>query len=111
MKLGNRDFRYIPDFWASRLEETVPIAEQFYDALAAGHGVQPEFTIQEQAVDLVLKGKTTQDRLVFLGGFLTHLKSWQAREMMQYNRFPFMFDWEGRLKAITLAYLEAEKQQ
>jgi len=111
-KLGNRYFGYEPDFWASRLDETVPIAELFYDALAADRGFPPEFTILEQAIDLVLKGKGTQDRLLFLGGFLAHLKAWQAEVMMhQFSRFPFMFDWPGRLKAITFAYLESKKPQ
>jgi hypothetical protein len=108
-KLGNKSFGYTPDFWASRLDTTVPMAQQFYDALIASQSLPPEYTIEQQAIDLVLKGKGTQDRLLFLGGFLAHLKTWQAQTMTQFNRFPFMFDWEGRLKDITLAYLESKK--
>jgi hypothetical protein len=111
-KLGNRYFGYEPDFWASRLDETVPIAEQFYGALNAGSGLSTEFTVEEQAIDLVLKGKTPQDRILFLGGFLSHLKSCQALVMVQqFNRSPFKFDWEGRLKAVASAYLESMKPQ
>jgi hypothetical protein len=50
---------------------------------------------------LVFKGKTAQQRLLFVGCFLEHLSSWQAQVMMEQNRFPFMFEWQGRLKQIV----------
>jgi hypothetical protein len=106
-----RYFAYEPDFWANRLDDTVPIAELFYDALAAGPHVPAGCAIDERAIDLTFKGKGPHDRLLFLGGFLTHLKSWQAGAMLRASRFPFMFDWEGRLKAISFEYAQSIKAQ
>ena len=110
-KLGTKDFAYLPDFWTNRLDPTVPIAEHFYDALDAGSGFPPEFAIEKQAIDLVLQGRDREHRLLFLGGFLAHLRSWQSTAMMQQNRFPFMFQWEGRLKGIVNTYVQAKKAQ
>jgi hypothetical protein len=107
--LGNKYFAYLPDFWANRLDPVVPMAERFYDTLNAGSEFPPEFTIEKLATDLVFKGKNAQERMLFLGGFLAHLKSWQAKAMMQQNRFPFMFAWEGRLKVIVDKHLQAKK--
>jgi hypothetical protein len=87
----------------------VPIAEQFYDALATGLRVPAGCAIDERAIDLTFKGKATHDRLLFLGGFLTHLKSWQAGVMLRASRFPFMFGWDGRLKAISFEYAQSTK--
>jgi hypothetical protein len=103
---GNKDFIYLPDFWANRLDPVVPIAEHFYDTLVAGSGFPSEFSIEKPAIELVFKDKDVQDRLLFLGGFLAHLKSWQAQAMMEQRRHPFMFDWEGRLKAIVNKYIQ-----
>jgi hypothetical protein len=104
-----RYFAYEPDFWANRLDETVPIAELFYDALAAGPRVPAGCAIDERAIDLTFRGMAAHDRLLFLGGFLTHLKSWQAGVMLRASRFPFMFDWDGRLKAVSFEYVQSTK--
>ncbi len=99
--LGNIYFAYLPDFWTSRLDPVVPIAERFYDILSQSDEFPPEFVIDKKAMDLIFKKKAAQDRLLFLGCFLAHLKSSQAKMMMEQHRFPFMFDWQGRLKAIV----------
>jgi len=99
--LGNIYFAYLPDFWTSRLDPMLPMAERFYDILTRTDEFPLEFAIEKKAADLIFKEKTVQERLLFLGCFLAHLRSWQAREMMQLNRFPFMFEWQGRLKAIV----------
>jgi hypothetical protein len=99
--LGNIYFAYLPDFWTSRLDPVVPIAERFYDILSQSDEFPPEFAIDKKAMDLIFKKKAAQDRLLFLGCFLAHLKSSQAKMMMEQHRFPFMFDWQGRLKAIV----------
>jgi VWFA-related protein len=104
-----RYFAYEPDFWANRLDDTVPIAELFYDALAAGPRVPAGCGIDERAIDLTFKRMAAHDRLLFLGGFLTHLKSWQAGVMLRASRFPFMFDWEGRLKAVSFEHVQSTK--
>jgi hypothetical protein len=109
--LENKYFAYLPDFWANRLDPVVPVAEQLYDALVAGSDFPDELLIEKRAGDLIFKGKDVQDRLLFLGGFLAHLKSSQAQMMMQQNRFPFMFSWEGRLKAIVDKYEQVTKKK
>ena len=98
--LGNIYFAYLPDFWTSRLDPVVPIAERLYDILSQSDEFPAEFSIDKKAMDLIFKKKPAQDRLLFLGCFLAHLKSSQA-QMMEQDRFPFMFDWQGRLKAIV----------
>jgi SAM-dependent methyltransferase len=101
-------FDYVPDFWATRLDDTVPIAECFYDILAMGE-IPSELTIEKAATDLLFQGKPPGDKLAFLGGFLAHLTSWQAEAMRQFNRFPFMFDWPGRLREIRNSYRAAQQ--
>ena len=109
--LGDKHFAYLPDFWASRLDPVVPIADHFYDALAKTEDFPGEFAVEKAAMDLVFKGKDGQRRLLFLGCYLVHLKSSQAQMMMQQHRFPFMFDWDGRLKAIAENCARAKKGQ
>jgi len=47
--------------------------------------------------------------LLFLGGYLDSLKAFQSQAMLQSNRFPFMFEWEGRLGQIVKAYRDRQK--
>jgi hypothetical protein len=108
-ELGDRNFLYIPDFWSNPLDPVVPVAERFYDILVASSEFPAELSIAKRAMDLIFRNKDVPGRLLFLGGFLVHLKSYQAQLMMQQNRFPFMFDWEGRLKAIADKYVQASK--
>jgi hypothetical protein len=99
--LGNIYFAYLPDFWTRRLDPILPMAERFYDAVNRSDDFPQEFAVEKKAMDLIFKGKTASERLLFLGCFLAHLRSWQAKVMMEQNRFPFMFEWQGRLKAIV----------
>ncbi|HZU32010.1 MAG TPA: hypothetical protein VFB79_12905, partial [Candidatus Angelobacter sp.] len=108
-QLGNKSMAYLPDFWTNRLDPTVPIAELFYDILREQRGLPNEFMIDKRAGDLVFAPLESQDRLIFLGGFLSDLKTWQGQVMMQQNRFPFTFDWPGRLKEIVKAYKARQK--
>jgi hypothetical protein len=99
--LGNTYFAYLPDFWTSPLDPILPMAERFYDAFNRSDDFPQELAVEKKAMDLIFKGKTAQERLLFLGCFLANLRSWQAKVMMEQNRFPFMFEWQGRLKAIV----------
>jgi hypothetical protein len=99
--LGNVQFAYLPDFWTTRLDPILPMAERFYDVLSRSDDFPSEFSIEKGATDLVFKGKPAQQRLVFLGCFLESLRSWQAKVMLEQHRFPFMFEWPGRLKEIV----------
>jgi hypothetical protein len=107
--LENKNFNYLPDFWNSRLDSVVPIADHFYDVLTMSGDFPAELSIEKSAIDAVLKGKNSDERLIFLGGFLVHLKSSQARMMMEQRRFPYLFDWEGRLKVIADKYSQTNK--
>jgi hypothetical protein len=99
--LGNIYFAYLPDFWTRPLDPVLPMAERFYDILSQSDKFPPEFAIETRAMDSIFKIKGAQERLLFLGCFLAHLRSWQAKVMMEQNRFPFMFEWQGRLKVIV----------
>lgn len=109
--LGGIYFAYLPDFWTRRLDPVLPMAERFYDILSRSDDFPQEFAIEKRAADLVFKGKATQERLLFFGCFLAALRSWQATVMMQQNRFPFMFEWQGRLKAIVDRCKETKASQ
>jgi hypothetical protein len=108
-ELGDRSFTYLPDFWTSRLDPCVPLAELFYDVLAAEPTLPSDFTIEKKAVDLVFDSENSGQRLLFLGGYLDSLKAFQSQAMLQSNRFPFMFEWEGRLGQIVKAYRDRQK--
>jgi len=106
-QMPDRSFEYVPDFWASRLNDVEPIASRFYEAISSG-GVPPEFAIDSRAFDAIFSGKESSARLLLLGEYLTHLKKWQAEVMMkQFRRYPFMFDWGGPLKQVADAYRES----
>ena len=107
--IANKNLSYLPDFWANRLDPVVLMAERIYDILVTGGEFPSDFAVEKMAFDLVLKGKDLEARLLFLGGFLVHLKSWQAEAAMQQRRFPFMFSWEGRLKTIADKYAQNRK--
>jgi hypothetical protein len=102
----DRCFDYEPDFWASRLDDVVPVAQRFHDILVAADTLPPEFAVDSRAFDAVFNGKTMQARLLILGGFLTHLTNWQTEVMRQFNRFPFRFVWGGALKQVADAFSE-----
>jgi len=103
-QLTNKYFAYLPDFWTNRLDPVVPMAEHFYDALSTSAEFPSELSVEKQAVDVVLKGRGPRERVVFLRGFLAHLKAWQGQAMMQQGRFPFTFEWQGRLKEAATAH-------
>ncbi len=110
-ELGDKSFTYLPDFWASRLDPCVPIAEHFYDVLRVEPSLPRHFTIEKGAVDLVLNPQDSAQRLRFLGGYLESLRTFQSTSMLQANRFPFMFEWGGRLGELVKAFREQESPQ
>lgn len=86
---GNIYFACLPDFWTRPLDAVLPMAERFYDILGQSDKFPPAFAIETRAMDSIFKSKGAQERLLFLGCFLAHLISWQAKVMMEQNRFPF----------------------
>jgi hypothetical protein len=93
----DRQFGYVPDLYAYDLQGTVPMAEHMFDLIVLQQGSLPfHLAIEPRLLQAALE--STPSRMTFYGGFLHHLKTWQAKVMLQEMRFPFMFDWEGCLK-------------
>jgi hypothetical protein len=107
---GNVYFGYQPDFWASPLKDAVPMADQLFEMISGGPSLPAELTIHKPAVEAIFAGKKQPERLMILAEFLAHLKSWQAKAMMQFRRF-VMFNWEGNLKIITDRYVTEHGKQ
>lgn len=96
---------YMPDLYVYRLDLTVPMAERLYDVTLSCQGGPTEWEILPLLFAAALKAKIPEQRIVLYGEFLSGLKAWQSKTMMQeFQRFPFMFDWPGRLKLATDKY-------
>lgn len=91
------DLTYVPDLYAYTLEVTKPMAERLYDVVLAHGSSGSSWEILPDLFTVALKNKTRDQRVILYGEFLDGLKTWQSRTMMQYQRFPFMFTWQGRL--------------
>jgi hypothetical protein len=103
--IGDVSFVYNPDFFSYDLHWTVPMAERCYDLIASDKPFPAYLAVEPALFELAFKDKNRDQRLSIYGGFLHHLKSWQANVMMQgFRRFPFMYDWEGRLREIVQKY-------
>jgi hypothetical protein len=89
-------FSYNPDFFAYDLQRTVPMAEHLFDHIVRQDYLPMHLAIEPRLLQAALESASS--RTLFYGGFLHHLKTWQAQMMLQEMRFPFVFDWEGRLK-------------
>jgi hypothetical protein len=100
-------FVYIPDLLSQDLHWTVPMAERIYDIVAAEKPFPTHLAVDPALLEVAFKGKNRDQRLLIYGGFLHYLKAWQATTMFQsFRRFPFMYDWTGRLLAIVQKYKE-----
>jgi|GEM_PF-6692410 len=88
---------YIPDLYAHTLELTNSMAERLYDVVLTHASSGSSWEILPDLFTVALKNKTRDQRVILYGEFLDGLKTWQSRTMMQYQRFPFMFTWHGRL--------------
>jgi hypothetical protein len=95
-------FRYVPDLYSQDLRVTVPMAERLYDAIASPNSRFPSYlAVDVRLFDQLFKETQPAERLAMYGKFLSELKTWQTHIMFQHNRFPFMFSWDGRLKALV----------
>ena len=104
---GDRSFGYNPDLFGYDLHWTVPMAERCYDLIASEKPFPADLAVEPALFELAFKDKNRDQRLLIYGGFLNYLKSWQATTMFQqFRRFPFMYDWEGRLLEIVQKYKE-----
>ena len=103
-------FVYNPDLFAYDLHWTVPMAERCYELIAADKPFPPYLTVEPKLFALAFKDKNREERLLIYGGFLYYLRVWQKKIMFEgFRRWPFMYDWEGRLKDIVEKYKELPK--
>jgi len=70
-----------------------------------------DYLFVDPRMPLEALGKISQaKRLEVYGGFLNHLKLWQQNYRFQgLRRWPYMWDWSGRLKAIEESFVRARK--
>jgi hypothetical protein len=101
-------FGYLPDLFSNSLELTVPMAERCYDLVVTQDQSSPsQYEILPMLFAAAFRSKAFDRRLFLYAEFLDNLKTWQSRTMMgQFQRFPFMFTWQGRLADIIEEYRE-----
>ncbi len=102
----NTTFFYVPDLYAYDLQRTVRMAERCYDLIASDKPFPADLAVEPALFALAFKQKTRDQRLLIYGGFLHHLRTWQETAMLQQRRFPFSYNWEGRLLEIVKRYRE-----
>ncbi len=96
-------FDYTPDLYAEDLQATVPMAERLYDVVAKGAPF-PVYLFVDPRMPMQLFGSLPEvkRRMEVYGGFLLHLKLWQQNYRFQgLRRWPYMWDWRGRLKTMA----------
>lgn len=98
---------YIPDFWTSRLDPTVPVANYVLDSLK-NDGFPKGLALEPTVTTAIFKDMPIKSRLVFYGEFLANLQAWQEKAMMQQQRFPFDFAWPEPLREAVQIYKESK---
>jgi hypothetical protein len=98
---------YIPDFWTSRLDPTVPVATYILDSLKKD-GFPKELAIEPTVATGIFKDMPVKSRLEFYGEFLVNLQTWQQKAMWQRQRFPFDFVWPEPLSTAVQLYKESK---
>jgi hypothetical protein len=100
-------FLYNPDLFAYDLHWTVPMAERCYELIATDKPFPSYLAVEPTLFALAFSDKNREQRLLMYGGFLYHLKVWQADIRFHgFRRFPFTYSWEGRLMGIVEKYKE-----
>jgi hypothetical protein len=97
---------YVPDFWTSRLDPTVPIAIHVLESLKKD-GFPKELAVEPTVTTAIFKDMPIDSRLRFYGAFLFNLQNWQEKVMLQTQRFPFDFDWPPSLNSAVKLYKES----
>ena len=95
---------YIPDFWKNPLDPAVPIALHILESLVSTKGFPAEMAVEPDVTADVFKNMITREREFFYGQFLSNLKNWQDKAMMQQSRFPFYFAWPPQLQKVVDLY-------
>ena len=107
------NFYYIPDLYSNSLDLTAPMAERCYDVIVAqDKSSRSQYEIIPLLFAAAFGSKTPDQRQILYGAFLDHLKSWQSQIMMQqFQRFPFMFTWQGRLASFVQKYRDQKPKK
>ena len=98
---------YLPDFWTSRLDPTIPVAKYIMETLQK-EGYPKNLAIEPTVTTAIFKDMPAKERVEFYGQFLTNLQNWQEKAMMQQRRSPFVFAWPPPL---SIAIKQFEENQ
>jgi hypothetical protein len=84
------------------------MAERCYDLFVSSEPFAAHLSVEPSLFEAVLRNKSGEQRLLIYGGFLYNLKAWQGKVMLEvFRRFPFTYNWEGRLREIVYKYQKA----
>jgi hypothetical protein len=100
---------YQPDFWRSRLNPAIPMAEHIYNLLLSDAGSMAGLAVEPQLTSALFTKMTQDERMLFFGEFLEKLHRWQDNVMMQQQRFPYQFAWPRPLENAVERYLSSKK--
>lgn len=107
--IKDQNLGYNPDLFAYSLQETAPIANQFYEDISTKRFPDPQYEIVPKLIELTFDKKS--DPLSVLGAFLWHLLGWQSSWMLSNRRFPYHFNYEGRLAELVAKQKAIEEKK
>jgi hypothetical protein len=91
----------------------IGLAERCYDVIAAQDKSSPsQYEILPFLFAATFGNKNLDQRQILYGAFLDNTKSWQSQtRMQQFQRFPFMFTWQGRLASFVQKYRDQQPKK
>jgi hypothetical protein len=101
---------YLPDFWMSRLDPTIPVAKSIMETLQKDD-FPKNLAIEPTVTTAIFKDMPAKERIEFYGEFLSNLQSWQQKAMWQQQRFPFQFAWPPPLSTAVERFKEKQTVQ
>ena len=101
---------YLPDFWMSRLDPTIPVAKYIMETLQKD-GFPKNLAIEPTVTTAIFEDMPAKKRIEFYGEFLSNLQNWQQKAMWQQQRFPFDFAWPPPLSSAVERFKEKETFQ
>ena len=101
---------YLPDFWTSRLDPTIPVAKYIMETLQKD-GFPKNLAIEPTVTTAIFKDMPAKERIEFYGEFLSNLQNWQQKAMWQQQRFPFDFAWPPPLSTAVERFKERQTIQ
>ena len=107
---GEKGTAYLPDFWTSRLDPTIPVAKYIMETLQKD-GFPKNLAIEPTVTTAIFKDMPAKERIEFYGQFLANLQNWQQKAMWQQQRFPFDFAWPPPLSTAVERFKEKQTVQ